>query len=510
MNFLDRAISFVSPAAALRRAGARAMLAAYEAAEKGRKNADWRTRVAASADIDIIEDAETINSRARDLARNSWVAKSALRARRRNTVRTGIVPNSLATKPDGSAWAEVRDAADAAFGEWAKTRRKVDVEGKKNFYGIQRRCVTERMTVGEHFVVWSYTEGVGLRLQSFEPEQLNLTIRSHRDDDGTVRDVRGGIEVDEYGAPVAYHFWKRPRNDYLGGGRGLLDPIRLPANRVFHYADLERALQTRGVSDFAPVVQRIRDFHRFDNAEMWTTIMQACLGVAITSLPGPGGFAPGLPPASGSTGTTASGMPQFDFTPGMVARLQPGEDVKMISPTRPGNTYGPYVDVNLQGIAAGVGHSKGDITRKSEGSYSAARQDMLTDVAEAEIEQDDLIELFIEPVWRLWFGFWVLEGHAAAYGLTPEMYAADPTRYAAAEFQTPAKPWIDPQAEANGYEKMLALRLTTRKEIIASQGGRWSRKLREIAQERDEADAVGIKFPEDAAVAPPTFAPPQN
>lgn len=496
MNLLDRLIAYVAPRLGVARARARATLGAYEAADRGRKNADWRTRAAASADLDYIADAETINARARDLYRNSWLARSAVRARRRNTVRTGIIPVSTATNADGTVNESLRAAIDAAFMTWASDRQRCDVEQKSTFWKFQRRCVSEQMLVGEHFVVWSYTPAHGFRLQSFEPEQLNLNVQSHTEE-GVTREVRGGVEVDEFGAPVAYHFWRRPPNDHLG--RLLLQPLRLPASRVLHFFDAERALQTRGVSEFAPVVSKIRNLHRFDDAEMWATLMQACIGAVITTEAGAAAVSPGLPPAAGADTTTASGLPLFDFVPGMVAKLAPGEKVEMLAPPRPGNTYQPYVDANTRAIAAGLGHSWGDVIRQSQGNYSAARQDLLTDQAEADIYQDDLIELVIQPIYRLFVGFWVLEGHGEPYGLTAEAFASDPSRYTEAEYQTPVKPWIDPQAEANGFEKLLQLRLTTRKEIIASQGGRWGRKLREMSAERREAAAEGITFPEDAA-----------
>jgi lambda family phage portal protein len=516
-TLLDRLIGQVAPTWAVRRLHARAALnyamelAAFGAAGKGRGNADWRSNVN-SADANLLGEQSTLNSRARQLYRDSWIIKSSIRAAKRNIVGTGIIPVPAAKDLTGKPLDQVNDAAERDFWRWAKDFKTCDTERRRTWWMQQRLCIAERKLVGEHFRVWSYqpntladgsidkNASVGLRFTTYEPEQLDTRIAWYYDNGN---EVRNGIELDADGAPVAYHFFTRNPNDFLPRARYL--PIRIPAYRVFHYFDPERCQQSHGASDYHAVMQRVRDYHRRDDAEMWAAIMEACVGLVITKpFPTGAGNVPLIPNAAGKSGHTSSGMRTQDFVPGMVIETQPGEEVKPFTPSRPGGTYTPYAMMNLRGIAAGSGQSYEQLTRDfSQGTYSSQRQTMLEDRKETEIEQDDFIDLVVSPEYELWYTLWVLEGRAP---ITPEEFSTDKPRFLDCEYVTPALPWIDPQKEVNAYEKGLQLRIITRKEIVASRGGRLGRVLKQIAAEREMAEADGITFPED--LPPP--APPQQ
>src|SRR5439155_8472793 len=134
----------------------------------------------------------------------------------------------------------------------------------------------------------------------------------------------------------------------------------------------------------------------------------------------------------------------------------------------------------------------------NDGNYSAARQDMLEDEREIGPQQDALIDHFVMPVYELWYRFAVMEGRLP---VNDAEFLADPDRFTEAEYVTPARPWIDPEKEANAYEKALQLRIITRKEIVAMRGGQFQNVLRQIAEEKKEGKSLNIAFPEDVAQA---------
>jgi uncharacterized coiled-coil protein SlyX len=142
-----------------------------------------------------------------------------------------------------------------------------------------------------------------------------------------------------------------------------------------------------------------------------------------------------------------------------------------------------------------MGMSFGALTRHNDANYSAARQDMLEDEREIGPQQDALIDHDIMPIYELWFRFAVIEGRIE--GVDLEQFLAEPDRFTDAEYIAPARPWIDPEKEANAYEKALKLRIITRKEIVAMRGGRFQNLLAQIEQERAEAKTLGLAFPED-------------
>lgn len=489
----------------------KSQLATYESAKVNRRNRDWKSPVG-SADLAIIPDVTRTNARARQLERDTWIAKAAKKARSRNIVGRGIVPVPAvklaklvpvadvpgATPPEPAGEdVNFNQTLETLFWDWASNQDACDVEGRRTYWQMQLLAAEEKFIVGESFIVWSYKPNpnfVGLQLQMFEPEQLDETIQNYGGNQ-----VRGGIEIDRLGKPVAYHFYERTQNDFLTVSN--TNSIRITADRVIHYYRAERSQQTRGISELAPVMQDIRDLATLKDANLFRSKLEACIGFIVkqTSLPGATGTNGLSPLASGDTGTTRDGVPTYDVAPGMIPRLQPGEDIEPFIPSSPGTLYVPFTETTLRGIGAGIGLSYGALFRKSDSNYSAARQDMLEDERELGPEQDLLIDLVVKRVYELFVTFAIAENRVP---VTQQQFLFDRNRYLEAEYITPARPWIDPEKEGNAREIMLRNKLITRSDISAELGKRFSRTLQRYAQEQKEADELGITFPEDAP--PPT------
>lgn len=478
----------------------------HGAADRGRRNQDWMPGPS-SADLAAIPDSTTLIPRARQLCRDSWIFRSAQKAFTRNVVGKGIVVTPHAKDRDGKPLTKLNKVAQMEFRRWATSAMACDVERRKTFPQIQRLATDEEFVVGEHLVMWVYNppagpDGrldsnapVGLRLQCFEPEQFDLRILSYEG-----REVRGGVEVDENGAAIAYHLYTRNPNDILY--RHAFFSERVPRSRMFHYYKQDRVLQTRGVTRGAPVMNDIRDLERFRSATLWRCVMEACIGIIIKSpVPGGGGGPSNFfNPASGEQTQTSSGMSTADFVPGMVARPVQGEEIEPFIPQSPGNNYDPFTQLTVRGIGAGVGMSFGQIMRHSDGNYSAARQDMLEDRREWEPEQELIIDCLLRPVYELWFTFAASEGRFDGIeGFDHDEFLAERWRFVDADYIPPAQSWIDPEKEANAFAVLLQNRLITREEIVAMRGGRFYQTIEKIAAEQTETDALNLSLPENAA-----------
>jgi len=149
---------------------------------------------------------------------------------------------------------------------WSKDPSAVDAEGRRTFAEIQRWCVDELVQVGEALVVRCYkarSDGLpGLMLQCVEAEQLDMDLVEWKEGDGPTRQVRGGVEIDEYGRAVAYHL--KPETF---PGLTIVDrkSIRKPAEDVIHVMEPGRARQTRGTGRFTSVMLKLRDLESFSN-----------------------------------------------------------------------------------------------------------------------------------------------------------------------------------------------------------------------------------------------------
>jgi lambda family phage portal protein len=500
-NILDRAIGVFAPMAAERRVASRArmaLLSSYEGAEISRRNADW-TSNRPSADAAIIPDAQVLNARARDLIRNNWVAKAASRAHVRNVVGHGIAPLAMVEGYTGQLDLTINTQINKLFFEWADHPQFCDITGQRNFWQMQILGAAEQFAVGEMFAIVCYepsSESVGLKLQFVEPEQLILNKIREGDNE-----VRGGVEVDAAGKPVAYHFYVRNPGDYRTTFNAFAQ-VRVPAERVLHFFIPERVRQTRGVTPLAPVMQSIKDLDEYGEAILMRARMEACIGLIVQqNIPTNGGLSP-LGLTAGST--AQNGAPLSDIYPGMIAYQQPGEDVKSLVPSAPGNMYEPFITRTLRAIGAGVGLSYDALAREATGNYSAARQNMLEDEREIRPYQDALISQFVAPVYHLFVTFAVMEGRL---NIDPTLFSADRMRFVKHKAIRPARLWIDPEKEANAKAILIENKLASREELLAETGKQFVDVMRQISNETQYAAALGIVFPENVSAVPASPTP---
>lgn len=477
----------------------RASLAVHAGADRGRKNADWRARTL-SADAELINDLPTLIARSRQQVRDEPLAKSAIFAYRRNVVGRGIAPVWTIKHPEtGALWEEVNERLEKLFLEWASDKSAVDAEGRRTFWKIQRLAVDEKNTAGAVLFVVGYRphpRRVGLVIQAYEAEQLDHTVQTWGG-----RKVRGGVEVDDFGKAVAYHLYPKPLNDYLGAAT--IKSERIEARRVIEHQNLDRVLQTRGRPLLAPVMQDIRSAGKYKVADLMRQVMQACLGLIIKKPPGSpnwrGAAKPGEQPE-------AERLENIDFTPGMVPQLPAGYEAMPFAPTQTANSFEPFMVGIQRQIAAGVNLSYGQVSRDfTKGTYSGQRQEMLEDYKVIEPEQDDLVDDVIAPVIELFTQAAILE--AKVPEVTPMMFAAEPERYHDLDYTLPAKPWIDPKNEIEGWTQAIDAQLATRTEYAAAYGKRYRKIVKQTADERDLRAKAGVSIASDgAATASPAAA----
>ncbi len=472
----------------------KSQLSYYTGADKGRRSRDWKS-TPFSADAALIPELGTLVARSRIAIANTWIGKSAKRAHVRNMVGRGIEVVPVARDESENELADLNKLVAKLWADWAGTKEACHVQKRSTFWSIQRQTASEDFAAGTVFIMWSYRPNpdyVGLQLQFAEVEQLDNTKSSFNGNE-----VRGGVERDCDGAAIAFHFYDRNPNDY--GSIYGLESKRVPASSVFTYINPDRISQTLGEPVLACVLRDIKDFSSYTEAMLYRARMEACIGFGIKKNTPTTAGPLTLPLRSGDSGTTASGMRTFDFVPGMVPELMPGEDLVPFIPQTPGSNFEPYTTRMLRAIGSAIGQSYGALTRHNDANYSAARQDMLEDEREIEPYQDALIDQLILPIYELFFRLACIEGRLP---LSYDQFILDPKRYVEAEYIPPARPWIDPEKEVNAFEKALELRIITRKEIVAQRGYRLATILKQIADERDEAAEVDIEFPEDKAPAP--------
>lgn len=487
-------------------------MGAYDAARRDRLFADWFA--IAYGPNAFLNDAPTINARAREMIRNNWAGASLEGAYRRNVVGTGITPLAMAWNPRTRKIEDLHEQFNnQAMDRWNRLWHDpslIDVEGRRTGDMIVDLAMRECLRVGNGFIVHGFVQRdnqVGLTLQGFEFEQL--AKEKDRPRNRSTNAIVNGIEVDRFNRPAAYwvHMDNHPDDAHNVLGYAYEDgAVRLPAERVLHLHDPSRWREVVAPSRYAPILVRNWMRESYDSAEQIAKKIEAFLGMVIQRDPryvtGPVGFAEETgdtgqhPGGTGSEGDgrTSGGNRELNFQPGSVPELFPGEEIKLLNPQRPGGQYEPYMKVQNTSIAAGSGISYPMLARDfTVGSYGSLRAGMLEDWKQFDMDQLMVIYQVLDPIWRLFINYGVLQGllHAPGYYSDPLLAEA----WQRVIWAPPPRDWIDPAKDAVGTKIRLDYGLTSHQRELLRRNIHWRQLFDEIKESADYAGRGPNGFP---------------
>lgn len=477
-HWVDRLTAPLAPVWTLRRQRARVALDLlqrhYEAAAPGRRTQAW-SRFAGDVNAAIAPTLSRLREIARDLVRNNPYAESALATIADHTAGTGIVARPV----------KAHDRFVALWKAWAGTTA-CDADGRHDFAGLQKLVMSGVAEGGEMLVRrrWRRLEDgfpLPMQLQVLEPDFLD-TMKDQVLPGGG--EIVHGVEYDALGRRAAY--WLYPKHP--GSARGvtgtssvLSGSRRVPASEVQHVFKGKRAGQVRGVTWFAPVILRFKDFDEFEDATLMKQKIAACLAVFTRDVDGSGAAL-----GTAQTATRSDGSVQeIDLlSPGAIMNLPPGRDVEVVQPPQV-REYASYCEVTLRSIATGLGVTYEDLTGDyTDLPFSAARMSRLRHWARV----DDwrwrlLIPQFCDPAWA-----WASEA-AALMGI------AD---VPAARWTPPPMPMIEPDKEGLAFQRNIRSGIQTLSEAIRERGYDPDELLAEMAADNAKLDALKLVLDSDA------------
>lgn len=479
MGWLEKAISFFSPKAALERELYRKdlemMQKGYDAGGFGRSNRNWRAQNQ-SAEMEDRYDRDVIRARARDLERNSDMARSIIRAYRRNTVGRGF---ELQAKTSDE---KLNSNLESLWKEWCKARN-CDVTGQQSFNQILRMAVTRKKVDGGILFKKCYTnDGIlPFKLQALEVDELDdsIMVAMHAGNK-----VVGGIEYNAYNKPVGY--WIR---QYSIDGIQLNQPQYFDAKEILFYFEKERPSQLREMSDLAATIPRIRDANEFITAVAVKERVAACFAVVVKRM---------KDYMNGSVGRSASvsaGGERKDYAgkqiaPGMMMELNPGDEVQVIDPGNSGNDANTHLKMQVRLMGAGQGLSYEAVSRDmSETNYSSARQGSIEDELTFIEEIEPLMELLMDEIYETFVISAVLAGLVQI-----KDFWKNKRKYLSHEWVASPKKWIDPLKEANANRIAMETGQKTFKQISAEAGRDWKQQIDDMAEVLEYAKAKGIEL----------------
>ncbi|GBR21059.1 phage portal protein [Asaia spathodeae] len=481
-----------------------------------------------SPDVELNIYRDRIVSRVRDLVRNDGWASGTI---------TRVLDNAIGgsfraiSKPDYRALrVKTGFAFDAAWAdEWG---RVVDSHWRSFAEDENRYCdVGRRLTFTQ--ICWSamrhdLVDGDALAQVCWLPERIGrgraeyattfnlidpdrLSVPQNNWD---MEFCRGGVQIDEWGAPIGYHIRAAHQGDWFAAAKSqqwnfIARETAWGRPNVVHHFQTERAGQHRGGAGIlAPVVQRLKMLIKYDGTELDAAIVNAIFGAYVESPFDQEMVADAL--GGGEAGSAYQDL-RSEFHGGnrvmlgdvRMPMLAPGEKINTVSAARPASNFRDFEGAILRNVASGAGVSAMQVSNDwSDVNYSSARAALIEAWKTMSRRRQNFAQGFASPLRSSW-----LEECVTLHDLP--MPAGVPKDFLARHFPDlktplsrckwlgPGRGYIDPVAERKGSIMGLDAGLTTLEEEIAENSGAdWEETADQRAVEVRRYRELGLPLPE--------------
>ncbi len=460
----------------------RAAMRMFEATKQDRLNGDWLS-APVTAEWLIRMHQRVLVARAREQAVNNDYAKAFIRMCRQNIVGPkGVMLQAQSRDEAGKLDTLANQGIEAAWEKWSH-RDSCDVAGRQSWRQLQASAVVSAVKDGEFMFRKIYGADAGpfgFALQVLDPQRCHPQFDQYDLPDG--RFIRAGIEFNQYGRPIAYHFTAAKESDsFYNYSYAGLHYHRIPAEEIIHGFLPEMVGQKRGLPWMATGLFRMKQLNGFENA----AIVNARIGASKM----------GVIQWKEGRGPEFDEDEQLNFEmnaePGEFPILPEGAELNKWDPQFPSNEFATFNKAMLRGIAAGFGVLYNNLANDLEGvNFSSIRQGTLDEREHWKEMQEWLIESLIQPVFEAWLPRALLGGHITVKGrpLKPERI----DRYSVVTWQPRRWAWIDPRADVDASIAAKNQLLLSPGQIIREQGRDPGDVWREIAADIAEMKAAGI------------------
>lgn len=522
MNFFDKAISFISPVAALNREKARITLdkiSTFKASSgyghnggstQKKSMVGWNSK-SGSPQQDIDPHLHLLRERSRDLFMSSPLAASAINTKTTNIVGPGLQLKSRLdheylglSKAQASA---IEKQIEREFALFANTRN-CDALRLNTFFELQALACLAWFQNGETIGLVKYKEptkwapyglrihlveadrvstpnNVPMQLASWAPRKIN-TVGQNKDNKNM---IYNGIEVADDGEIVAYWVCNQyPRGENLTGKKR--EWMRVEAYgeetgnpNVLHVMNPERCEQYRGVPFLAPVLEALKQVTRYQEAELMAALVQALYTVFIEVTDAPS-ETPYGEMYDVENLVDADDEHSYELGPGAVNILAKGEKAVFADPKRPASGFEGFISSMAKMIGAALEIPQEILLKSFTASYSASRAALLEMWKSIKTDRARFVADFCQPIYEIWLSEAVARGRINAPG-----FFNDPATKAAwckAEWTGPTQGQIDPVKEVNAAVTRINHGFSTHEqETIALTGGNWDDNVAQLALEQE-------------------------
>jgi len=491
----------------------KAMASAYVAASRDHQDMATWMPFGQSAQAALSYERDLIAARIHDIARNDGWASAALDRQVDNVVGSGWIlsakPNAASLGIDPDAAIELADSIESAWTDYADDPGFFCDAGRNGPAGAQLALAyRHRVMDGEALAILYWLPRGGpyaTAIQIIDPDRLSNPL--YRMD---TPNLRGGVELDDYGVSVAYHIQVRHPGDDL-----LALPIWERVERetawgrpvVIHARELGRAGQVRGAAPLSPILKKLKQVTRYDEAELQAAVLNAILAAFVTTP---------MDHEMASEALSGGELPAYQKErlayykdaplrlPGaQVGFLYPGEQVNFTPTQHPNNNAESFIRSALRNVASTAGISYEQLTMDwSQVNYSSARAALIEVWRGLTARKNNFAAQFMQQ----WYAAWLEEAIDLGHIVMPKgapPFAAKRAAYTRADWIGPGRGWVDPLKEADAAVTRLDGNLSTFEREGAEQGRDWRSDAMQRRREQKFFEKLGINSNQPLRTARP-------
>lgn len=466
---------------------------------------------------------DRIVSRVRDLVRNDGWASGAVTRILDNAVGAVFHPN---VKPDYQLlsaytgnkafdykWAdEFGRTVEAYWRLWANDpNRYCDSQRNLTVTQMMRLAFRHLLIDGDALAVMRWIPSrigdgrakFATTVQMVDPDRLSNPMQQF-----DVQSMRGGVEIDEYGAAIAYHIREAHQGDWYDAAKSFTwervdretswgRPI------VVHYFEHERSGQHRGGAGiFTPVLSRLKMLAKYDSVELESAVLNAVFSAYVESPFDPSFVEQALGDgeelnAYQTARSEFHGNKRMTLGGARLPILFPGEKITSVTAQRPNSNFPDFEKAVLRNFASASGLSAQQVSQDwSDVNYSSARAALLESWKTITRRRLDFGIGFGQPIFCAFLeelfdlGLVPLPDNAPSFN---EMKAA----YSRCRWMGPGRGWVDPVKEKEGSILGMQAGLSTLEQECAENAGEdWEEVLDQRQREIEAFKARGIPVPE--------------
>lgn len=484
-----------------------------------------------SADANVIADKYMATSRTRDLRRNDAYVQAGSEYHRDSVVGAHY---RLQHKPNWEALGKTK--------EWAREHSK-EVESQWEAYAESENCYLD--AAGRN----KFTAMVRLQIMNYiEHQECLATVEWIRDRArpaatailmidpdrlatpfnkgvlATQSKVRGGVERNRYGRPLAYYIhdgypYEAPFTGNYEYRRVL---ARKPWGRrqVIHIMEQQRVDQSRGISQIVTALKQTKMAEKFRDITLQNAVLNATYAATIESeLPTDQlfqmlGNGNEVDPVQTYLGLAAEQMTAMSgYAKGAkhltmdgvkIPHLYPGTKLNLHNPSAPGGVGQEFETSLLRYLAASLGLTYEELTRDlSQTNYSSIKAGMNMTQRAMASRKAMVADRFASQCFEVWYEEQINNGRFKTLnGTSPDFYKGmNREYYTKASWIGAGQGQVDEMKETQAAILRIKRGLSTYQiELARLHGSDYLEVFEQIAYEQGLLETMGITFEEDNAL----------